>query len=62
MSQFGGLNTFTPGVVGLVQWQLLAVDTPWQLAAHTQRICDRVGPQAHPLVPGVKVLSVNTVG
>ncbi|MDO8385272.1 MAG: formamidase [Polaromonas sp.] len=39
----GGLNKSKPGVVlGLVQLQLPVVETPAQLAAQTQRICDMV--------------------
>ena len=44
MSGLGGLNKSAHGVVvGLVQLQLPVVDTPAQLAAQTQRICDMVG-------------------
>lgn len=44
MSGLGGLNKSRHGVVvGLVQLQLPVVDTPAQLAAQTQRICDLVG-------------------
>ncbi len=44
MSGLGGLNKSANGlVVGLVQLQLPVVDTPAQLAAQTQRICDLVG-------------------
>jgi len=44
MSGLGGLNKSAAGVViGLVQLQLPVVDTPEQLAAQAQRICDMVG-------------------
>ena len=44
MSGLGGLNKSPNGlVVGLVQLQLPVVDTPAQLAAQTQRICNLVG-------------------
>lgn len=44
MNGLGGLNKSASGVVvGLVQLQLPVVDTPAQLAAQTQRICDLVG-------------------
>jgi formamidase len=44
MSGLGGLNKSPQGVVvGLVQLQLPVVDTPAQLAAQTQRICEMVG-------------------
>ncbi|EWS63605.1 Formamidase [Hydrogenophaga sp. T4] len=44
MSGLGGLNKSKHGVVvGLVQLQLPVVETPAQLAAQTQRICDLVG-------------------
>jgi formamidase len=44
MTGLGGLNKSPQGVVvGLVQLQLPVVDTPAQLAAQTQRICDLVG-------------------
>jgi formamidase len=43
MSGLGGLNKSKHGVVvGLVQLQLPVVETPAQLAAQTQRICDLV--------------------
>ncbi len=43
MSGLGGLNKSKNGVVmGLVQLQLPVVKTPAELAAQTQRICDRV--------------------
>ena len=44
MSGLGGLNKSGNGVVvGLVQLQLPIVETPEQLKAQTQRICDLVG-------------------
>ncbi len=44
MSGLGGLNKSANGVVvGLVQLQLPVVETPAQLAAQAQRICDLVG-------------------
>ena len=44
MSGLGGLNRSNNGVVvGLVQLQLPVVETPEQLKAQTQRICDLVG-------------------
>jgi len=44
MSGLGGLNKSAHGlVVGLVQLQLPVVETPTQLAAQTQRICELVG-------------------
>lgn len=44
MSGLGGLNKSKHGVVvGLVQLQLPVVETPAQLAAQTQRICELVG-------------------
>ena len=44
MSGLGGLNKSKLGVVvGLVQLQLPVVETPAQLAAQTQRICELVG-------------------
>ena len=44
MTGLGGLNKSPQGVVvGLVQLQLPVVDTPAQLAAQTQRICEMVG-------------------
>ena len=43
MSGLGGLNKSAHGVVvGLVQLQLPVVETPADLAAQTQRICDMV--------------------
>lgn len=43
-SGLGGLNKSVNGVVvGLVQLQLPLIETPAQLAAQTQRICDLVG-------------------
>ena len=44
MSGLGGLNKSANGVVvGLVQLQLPLIETPAQLAAQTQRICEMVG-------------------
>ncbi|MEZ5232690.1 MAG: formamidase [Acidimicrobiales bacterium] len=44
MSGLGGLNKTANGVViGLVQLQLPVVETPAQLAAQTQRVCELVG-------------------
>ena len=43
MTGLGGLNKSKHGVVmGLVQLQLPVVDTPAQLNAQAQRICDMV--------------------
>ena len=46
-SGLGGLNKSPNGVVvGVVQCQLPVVDTPEQLKAQTERVCELVGKRA----------------
>ncbi len=56
MSGLGGLNKSDNGVViGVVQLQLPSVETPEQLAAQTQRVCDLVG-KARRQQPGMDLV------
>ena len=56
MSGLGGLNKSDNGVVvGLVQLQLPAVETPEQLEAQTHRVCDLVGKAARQ-IPGMDLV------
>ncbi|KAF0282986.1 formamidase [Spiribacter roseus] len=56
MSGLGGLNKSDSGVVvGLVQQQLPAVETPKQLEAQTVRVCELVG-KASRQVPGMDIV------
>ncbi len=56
MNGLGGLNKSDKGVViGLVQLQLPSVETPEELAAQTQRVCDLVG-KARRQQPGMDLV------